>query len=78
MLCFVGVIAGFYDVGSLANLKIVCLNPAWSAFVGCSMNRNIKADILAAGEWQNPGEIEESDDPYTCLPRAWGVLIKKA
>jgi len=55
-----------------------CLNPAWSALVGCCMNRDIKADILAAGEWENPGDIEVADDPYTCLPRIWGVLKKKA
>jgi hypothetical protein len=61
-----------------ANMRIACLNPAWSAFVGCNMNRKIKADILAAGEWENPGDIEVADDPYTCLPRIWGVLKKKA
>ncbi|RDL40663.1 Uncharacterized protein BP5553_00642 [Venustampulla echinocandica] len=55
-----------------------CLNPAWSAFVGCCMNRDIKAGILAAGEWENPGDIEVADDPYSCLPRIWGVLKKKA
>jgi hypothetical protein len=42
------------------------------------MTRDIKADILGAGEWENPGDIEEPDDPYSCLPRIWGVLIKKA
>ena len=60
------------------NMRIACLNPAWSAFVGCNMNREIKADILAAGEWENPGDIEVADDPYTYLPRIWGVLKKKA
>jgi len=55
-----------------------CWNPAWSALVGCCMNRDIKADILAAGEWENPGDIEVADDPYSCLPRIWGVLKKKA
>lgn len=59
-------------------MRIVCWNPAWSALVGCSMNRDIKAHILAAGEWENPGDIEEADDPYSCLPRTWGMLIKKA
>ena len=54
------------------------MNPAWSAFVGCCINRDIKADILAAGEWENPGDIEGSDDPYDYLPRIWGVLKKKA
>jgi len=42
------------------------------------MNRDIKADILAAGEWENPGDIEVANDPYSCLPRIWGVLKKKA
>ncbi|KAF2822258.1 methyltransferase type 11 [Ophiobolus disseminans] len=55
-----------------------CWNPVWSAFVGCHMNRDIMADILAAGEWETPGDIEVADDPYTCLPRIWGVLKKKA
>lgn len=55
-----------------------CWNPAWSALVGCCMNRDIKADILAAGEWENPSDIEVADDPYSCLPRIWGVLKKKA
>ncbi|KAH7367012.1 methyltransferase type 11 [Plectosphaerella cucumerina] len=50
---------------------------AWSSLVGCNINRHIKADILAAGEWENPGEIEADDDPLTCLPRIWGVLRKK-
>lgn len=62
-----------------ANSIIDCLNPAWSTFVGCHMNRNILADILAAGEWDNPGGIEvAAEDPYACLPRIWGVLKKKA
>jgi hypothetical protein len=42
------------------------------------MNRDIMADILAAGEWENPGDIKVADDPYSCLPRIWGVLKKKA
>ncbi|KAL1641933.1 hypothetical protein SLS58_005769 [Diplodia intermedia] len=49
-----------------------------SAFVGCSMTREIKADILDAGEWENPDDIEVGDDPYSVLPRIWGVLRKKA
>jgi hypothetical protein len=61
-----------------ANMRIACWNPAWSALVGCCMNRDIKADILAAGEWENPGDIKVADDPYSCLPRIWGVLKKKA
>jgi hypothetical protein len=35
-------------------------------------------EILAAGEWEDPGAIEVADDPYTCLPRISGVLKKKA
>jgi SAM-dependent methyltransferase len=62
----------------MTNIKIACWNPSWGALVGCSMLRDIKADILAAGEWENPGDIEVGDDPYTCLPRIWGVLKKKA
>ncbi|KFY61857.1 hypothetical protein V496_04843 [Pseudogymnoascus sp. VKM F-4515 (FW-2607)] len=54
-----------------------CLNPAWSALVGCCINRDIKAAILAAGEWENPEDIEVADDPYTVLPRISGVLKKK-
>jgi hypothetical protein len=43
------------------------------------MNRDILTDILTAGEWENPGDIEVADnDPITCLPRIWGVLKKKA
>jgi hypothetical protein len=61
-----------------ANKRIACWNPAWSALVGCSLNRNIKADILAAGDWENPGEIEVADEPNSCLPRIWGVLKKRA
>ncbi|KAH6695368.1 methyltransferase type 11 [Plectosphaerella plurivora] len=53
-------------------------NPAWSSLVGCNMNRNIKADILAAGAWENPEDVEADNDPHTCLPRIWGVLRKKA
>ncbi|ELR09044.1 hypothetical protein VC83_03993 [Pseudogymnoascus destructans] len=54
-----------------------CLNPAWSALVGCCINRDIKAAILAAGEWENPGDIEVTDEPYSVLPRISGVLKKK-
>lgn len=61
-----------------ADMRIVCLDPAWSTLVGCHLHRNIKEDILAAGEWENPGDIEVGDDPYTCMPRIWGVLRKKA
>lgn len=59
-------------------MRIACWNPAWSSFVGCGLTRDVKAAILAAGEWENLGDIVEADDPYSCLPRTWGVLIKKA
>ncbi|EMR62265.1 putative methyltransferase type 11 protein [Eutypa lata UCREL1] len=49
-----------------------------NAAQGCRLTRNVKADILGAGEWENPGEIEEPVDPYSCLPRIQGVLIKKS
>ncbi|KAI0537863.1 methyltransferase type 11 [Xylaria digitata] len=54
------------------------LNPAWSTFLGCHMTRNVLADILNSGEWENPDEIEAPEDPYSCLPRIQGVLVKKA
>ncbi|KFY23727.1 hypothetical protein V491_02434 [Pseudogymnoascus sp. VKM F-3775] len=54
-----------------------CLNPAWSALIGCCINRDIKAAILAAGDWDNPSDIEVADEPYTVLSRISGVLRKK-
>lgn len=60
------------------NTRIACLNPAWSTFVGCHMNRDIKADILAAGEWEDTSSMVVEAEPYNCLPRVWGVLKKKA
>ena len=58
-------------------MDIACLNPAWSTFVGCCINRDIMTDILDAGEWENPGDINVANDPDTILPRIWGVLKKK-
>ncbi|KAL3465889.1 S-adenosyl-L-methionine-dependent methyltransferase [Aspergillus heterothallicus] len=52
-------------------------NPAWSAFVGCHLRRNVLADILNAGEWENPEDIEEPEDWVSLLPRIQGVLVKK-
>lgn len=52
-------------------------NPAWSMFVGCHLTRNALADILDAGEWENPEDIEEPEDQFSCLPRIQGVLVKK-
>ena len=60
-----------------ANGDIACLNPAWNAFVGCHLHRDILKNILDAGEWENPEEIEVADDPDGVLPRIWGVLRKK-
>lgn len=42
------------------------------------MNRDIKSAILAAGEWENADDINDTEDPYNCLPRISGALIKKA
>jgi len=59
-------------------MKKAVSNPAWSTFVGCHLTRNVLADILQAGEWQNPEDVEEPMDPLSLLPRIQGVLIKKA
>lgn len=59
-------------------MKKAFLDPAWSIFVGCHMTRNVLADILSSGEWENSNDIEEPDDPFSCLPRIQGVLVKKA
>lgn len=63
---------------TVTNIRTACLNPAWSTFIGCHLTRHIKEDILAAGEWENPDDIQVAHDPYTCLPRIWGELKKKA
>ncbi|CBF87941.1 hypothetical protein AN1203.2 [Aspergillus nidulans FGSC A4] len=44
-------------------------NPAWNTFVGCHLTRRVKADILHSGEWENPGDIEEPEEPASLLPR---------
>lgn len=62
----------------LTTVAQAVLNPAWSTFIGCHMTRNVLADILNSGEWENPGDIEEPEDPFSCLPRIQGVLVKKA
>jgi len=62
----------------LTTMAQALLNPAWSTFVGCHMTRNVLADILNGGEWENPDEIEAPEDPFSCLPRIQGVLVKKA
>lgn len=41
------------------------------------MTRNVLGDILASGEWENPQEIEEPEEPFSLLPRIQGVLVKK-
>ncbi|KAJ4265263.1 hypothetical protein NW762_004548 [Fusarium torreyae] len=45
---------------------------------GCRVDRDIKSAILAAGDWENPDDIEDPKDPDNFLPRVWGVLVKKA
>ncbi|KAH8655427.1 methyltransferase type 11 [Xylariales sp. PMI_506] len=62
----------------LTNVAQAIYNPAWSTFIGCHMTRNVLADIVNSGEWENVDEIEEPEDPYSLLPRIQGVLIKKA
>ncbi|KAM3498341.1 hypothetical protein MY10362_008333 [Beauveria mimosiformis] len=62
----------------LTSIGQTLWNPAWSTFVGCNMNRDIRGAILAAGEWEGLENVEETDDPLTFLPRFWGVLVKKA
>ncbi|KAJ5622542.1 hypothetical protein N7528_005774 [Penicillium herquei] len=63
---------------SLTHITQACCNPAWSTFIGCNLTRNVLADILNSGEWENPHEIEEPEEPLSLLPRIQGVLIKKA
>ncbi|KAM0671154.1 hypothetical protein ACQRIT_001125 [Beauveria bassiana] len=63
---------------TLTSIGQTLWNPAWSTFVGCNMNRDIRSAILAAGEWEGLENVEETDDPLTFLPRFWGVLVKKA
>ncbi|EJP63208.1 efflux pump antibiotic resistance protein [Beauveria bassiana ARSEF 2860] len=63
---------------TLTSIGQTLWNPAWSTFVGCNMNRDIRGAILAAGEWEGLENVEETDDPLTFLPRFWGVLVKKA
>jgi hypothetical protein len=58
-------------------MSIGCYTPAFNALVGCCLNRDIMADILAAGEWENPGDIVVANEPYSPMPRIWGVLKKK-
>ncbi|KAF7530359.1 hypothetical protein PCG10_003730 [Penicillium crustosum] len=61
----------------LTTVAQTCWNPAWSTFVGCDLTRNVLADILNSGEWENPHEIEEPEEPFSLLPRIQGVLVKK-
>ncbi|KAJ6124307.1 hypothetical protein N7471_011624 [Penicillium samsonianum] len=62
----------------LTTVAQACCNPAWSTFVGCHLNRNVLTDILNSGEWENPQEIEEPEEPFSLMPRIQGVLVKKA
>ncbi|KAJ6015261.1 methyltransferase type 11 [Penicillium herquei] len=66
------------DAGTVAIYFPTCCNPAWSTFVGCNLTRNVLGDILNSGEWENPHEIEEPEEPLSLLPRIQGVLVKKA
>ena len=59
-------------------MGVAVWNPAWSALVGCCLNRDILKEILAAGEWENASEIVVEDDAFSCLPRISGALKKKA
>ncbi|GAB1314572.1 hypothetical protein MFIFM68171_04782 [Madurella fahalii] len=53
------------------------LNPLWSFLLGgCNMTRDTKANVAAAGEWENLASMEVDENPWTTFPRAWGVLIK--
>ncbi|KAJ5607787.1 hypothetical protein N7537_004406 [Penicillium hordei] len=61
----------------LTSVAQACWNPVWSTFVGCDLTRNVLADILNSGEWENPHEIEEPEEPFSLLPRIQGVLVKK-
>ncbi|KAJ5312861.1 hypothetical protein N7508_003691 [Penicillium antarcticum] len=61
----------------LTAVAQACFNPAWSTFVGCNLIRNILADILNSGEWENPHEIKEPGEPFSLMPRIQGVLVKK-
>lgn len=67
-----------YDKDKRQLTRSVCWEPAWSALIGCHLTRDIKADILAVGGWENPEGIEEVEEPYNVLPRIWGTLVKKA
>ena len=40
------------------------------------MTRNIKSIIAAAGKWENYNSIEGDEQPWSLLPRVWGVLVK--
>ncbi|CDM26537.1 unnamed protein product [Penicillium roqueforti FM164] len=62
----------------LTTVAQACWNPAWSIFVGCDLTRNVLADILNSGEWENPREVQEPEEPFSLLPRIQGVLVKKA
>ncbi|ATY62014.1 Methyltransferase type 11 [Cordyceps militaris] len=63
---------------TLTSIAQTLWNPAWSTFVGCNMNRDIRGAILAAGDWEGLEDVKVEDDPLTFLPRTWGVLVKKA
>ncbi|KAK1749456.1 methyltransferase type 11 [Echria macrotheca] len=52
-------------------------NPMWRPLVGgCNLTRDMKKIVLSAGEWDNPEAVEGDEQPWSMLPRQWGVLIK--
>lgn len=51
-------------------------NPMWRPLVGgCNITRNMRGLVLSV-EWENPGVIEGDEQPWSMLPRVWGVLVK--
>ena len=40
------------------------------------MTRDTRAIIAAAGKWENFESIESDEQPWSMLPRVWGVLVK--
>ncbi|KAL2141531.1 hypothetical protein VTI28DRAFT_2231 [Corynascus sepedonium] len=52
-------------------------NPLWTRFIGgCCLTRDTISAIKSAGEWENFESIEGDEQPWTMMPRVWGVLVK--